>query len=266
MDVVTIKLEREYKFMWEVHFPALGSKAILFGTNHILEDDISDDLFKIIEWSDRVVIEHRLVLEDDAEDRMPFCRDVLEQGRIEIIQGLIEPYFPMIRIHDLRVDETVSIIQRAGRLILGAIFESDRWVHDHCLGSGVVLEYAEILKEKDRNIVDFYIEYLRGLENLDEVADGMRRSIDLYWSGDTEMSNGFREMSFYERGITDRSKVMFSSLIYNLMIKNGRCALFFGALHALEIVQFLKGIQDGHNDAMGINEEIINDLEVRKIG
>ena len=232
-----------------MRFPSLSSNIILIGTHHILDRDISEIVAPFLENAGTVVLEHQLIIGENEE--LPRVQESIDNEKTLIIENILDDLGWPCTIGHLRIDEAVSLVQRSAFSSLGELFFPDAWAERYARDSGKEIHYAETVEERDAAVREFYINYLSSLSGKDALLNGIKESLQNYWTGIINVDENISGERFYRDGVTERSISLLEQLVFELVRRDNIAVAFFGAIHCMEIVEWLGG--GSRMDGMEIN-------------
>jgi len=231
-------------------FPALDSTVTLIGTHHILDRHISGTLRTLIDAAGTIVFEHPLDIGDD--ETLPRVGDSIREGQVRVIRRILRDLGYPEGIDELLVDEAVSLVQRAAFSALGDLFFTEVWAERYAKSKGKRINFAESVQQRDRAVSDMYVRYLNSLTTREVLLSEIRTSLEDYWKGRIEVGNEVSREGFYRNGVTRRSMILLEHLVFELMRRDNDALAFFGALHCLEMVEWLEGKRDPEDGGFGL--------------
>ena len=249
-------------FSWKLKFPSLDSSVTLIGTHHILDRDISRTLQTLIDAAGTIVFEHPLVIGD--HETLPRVVDSIHEGQIGVIRRLLRDLGFPADIDHLLVDEAVSLIQRAVYSALGDIFLTESWAEGYARRTGKIINFAETTEERDKAVSDMYVRYLNSLTIGEVLLSEARASLENYWNGRIDVGGEVPGEVFYRNGDTRRSMTLLEHLVFELMRRDNNSIAFFGALHCLEMVEWLEGKRDPEDGGLGLSRNILKKITVSR--
>ena len=248
-------------FCWKLGSSTLDSSVTLIGTHHILDRDISGTLKTLIDDAQTIVFEHPLVIGNC--ETLPSVKDCLHEAQVHVIRGILRGLGYPEEIDDLLVDEAVSLVQRAAYSALGDTFRTEVWAEGYARRTGKIINYAETTEERDGAVSGMYVSYLNSLATKELLLSEIRASLDNYWKGQIDVGGEVTKAGFYINGVTRRSMTLLEHLVFELMRRDNNALAFFGALHCLEIVEWLKGERDLEDGRFGLSTNILKRIIVR---